>query len=238
VALWYIGSMRAYVWAIVIGACGSNSEHHGNADASGADACIAVAPTIVYISRAGGTYTMGPTDDSRTNTSSVITSNVMLMPPITVDADWTAVMTCVQSKFAGFNVTITDVDPGTAPHTELVVIDHPQQIGVSNGVLSISPFHCMLVPNAVAFLMWADAGNNPSRCWTAAQTIASSFGLDHEYACPDLMTFLSNCGAFDSKTFTDVDAPCGEYSARACACGGTTQNSFKTLHTNLGTTCI
>jgi hypothetical protein len=229
--------MRGCAWAIAVAACGGSGSHQREIDAPSGDACIPTAATVVYMNRAGGAYTTGP-DDSRTNTSAVIMSNVTLPPPTIVDADWTTVMTCVQSKFAGLNVTITDVDPGTMPHTELVVIDHPQQIGAPNGVLSLSPFNCMLVTNGIPFLMWADNLTNPSRCWTAAQTIASSFGLDHEFACPDLMTYLSNCGTFDSKTFTDVDAPCGEYSARACACGGTTQNSFKRLQANLGSTCM
>jgi hypothetical protein len=45
------------------------------------------------------------------------------------------------------------------------------------------------------------------------------------------MTYLSGCGA---KTFQDVDAQCGEYSARECMCGGSTQNSVEHLYTTLG----
>ncbi|MBA2538440.1 MAG: hypothetical protein H0V17_02290 [Deltaproteobacteria bacterium] len=48
------------------------------------------------------------------------------------------------------------------------------------------------------------------------------------------MTFLSGCG---EKSFTDAEVPCGESEARACNCGGNTQNSYAYLADLLGETC-
>src|SRR5690606_14824245 len=36
------------------------------------------------------------------------------------------------------------------------------------------------------------------------------------------------------KSFQDIDAPCGEYSARACSCGGNTQNSYQHIMDTFG----
>ena len=68
-------------------------------------------------------------------------------------------------------------------------------------------------------------------CETAAQEIGHAYGLDHVMVCKDPMTYLTGCGA---KTFQDVDAPCGERDARACADGGATQNSHQHLLDVLG----
>jgi uncharacterized protein (TIGR03382 family) len=45
------------------------------------------------------------------------------------------------------------------------------------------------------------------------------------------MTYLYNCG---DKSFQNVAASCGEYSARACQCNGNTQNSVAMLDARLG----
>lgn len=68
-------------------------------------------------------------------------------------------------------------------------------------------------------------------CTAAAQVAAATFGLDHEHYCPDVMTFLTGCG---DKSFTDHEAPCGAFEERDCACGGSTQNSYRKLLELLG----
>ncbi len=61
--------------------------------------------------------------------------------------------------------------------------------------------------------------------------IAHAYGLDHEYLCKDVMTYLRGCG---SKSFVDAEAPCGESKKRHCEGGSPTQNSFKRLVDVLG----
>jgi hypothetical protein len=232
---------RIGILLITVAACGDNRLAPNDA-AIEPDAPSCGAPRTVFLNRGGGTYTAGP-DDSSSNTSSILTATATLPAPTVVEADWTSFVACVKTKFAPFNVVFTEVDPGASPHTELVVIDKPSQIGVQNGVASISPLKCAaaglqgaLVEQAIVFMMWSAVAAS-EHCYIGAQTLANSFGLDHEFSCPDLMTFLSSCGPSVNKTFTDADVPCGEASARACTCGASTQNSFQYLTATLGAAC-
>jgi hypothetical protein len=68
-------------------------------------------------------------------------------------------------------------------------------------------------------------------CETIAMEVGHSYGLDHEYLCKDVMTYLRGCGA---KRFVDETVPCGEAKKRACETGGTTQNSYRHLLDVLG----
>src|SRR5205814_6592448 len=64
-------------------------------------------------------------------------------------------------------------------------------------------------------------------CWTAAQEVAHTFGLDHEFLQKDPMTYIQGD---TPKRFRDVDADCGELATRACACAGRPkQNSYRLI---------
>ena len=228
--------MKRLVVTVLVTACGGGDSPAIDAPAGDAPSCIPGTPHVVFLNRAGGAYTKG-NDDSTTNTSSIINANITLPAPNVVESDWTTFVSCVKSKFTSFAIDITEIDPGTAPHVEFVVIDNAQQIGFGQGTFSVSPFNCNVLVNPIQFLMWNENGaDNPSRCWSGSQTIGNGFGLDHAFSCPDLMTFQTNCGPVDQKTFTDVDVPCGEFSARNC-CSGPTQNSFQRLLLNAGASC-
>jgi hypothetical protein len=143
-------------------------------------------------------------------------------------------MTCVWQMYAPFDVEVTDVDPGPAPHIESMVGGTPGQVGMSQGVGGVAPMNtdCSVVERAIVFTFADVYGDDvQSICETVAQESAHALGLDHEHLCQDPMTYLYGCGA---KSFQDVDADCGEYSARECMCGGTTQNSVQTLLQILG----
>src|SRR5688572_22364437 len=109
-------------------------------------------PRTVFLNRGGGTYVQGA-ENSSTNTSSIIDMERTVAPPNVVEADWTFFVGCMTEKFAPFNVVITDQDPGAIEHTELVVIDAPGDVGLQNGVVSVSPFNCEVVPRAIPFLV-------------------------------------------------------------------------------------
>lgn len=193
----------------------------------------AAAPIIFYMNRSGGTYYPG-NNDSRTNRSSIVDQASTVSAWNVSTTGWSYVMTCLQDLFSRYNVVITDVDPGNVPHYESVIAGYPQEVGMQQGVGGVSPyaFDCGVIPNSIVFTFAGVYGSDyQGICETAAQEIAHSFGLDHEYLCEDPMTYLYNCG---DKTFQDVAARCGEYSARNCQCGATTQNSVQLLTQRLG----
>ncbi len=195
------------------------------------DDTSAHAAVIFYVNKNGGTYVPGH-NDARTNRSTIV-SQTRTVPAWTVSAaGWQQVMTCMNTMVQRWNVTITDVDPGNVPHYELVTAGRPQDIGMQQGVGGVSPFSCGTINNSIVFTFAEVYGTDyRSVCETNAQEIAHSFGLDHERLCQDPMTYLSGCG---QKTFQNTAAACGEYSNRACQCGGSTQNSVALLDQRIG----
>ena len=191
----------------------------------------AEAPTIIYMNRDGGTYTPGQ-NNSATNRSTIPNFTATVPSWGVSESGWQQVMDCVTAQFAPFNVVVTDIDPGDVDHIESVVAGRPQNIGMQSGVGGVSPFSCGIIDRSIVFTFAEVYGNNLQEiCHTAAQEVAHSFGLDHEYLCSDPMTYLGGCGA---KSFQDIDASCGEFSRRSCQCGGSTQNSVQMMLTRLG----
>jgi hypothetical protein len=184
-----------------------------------------------FMNRNGGTYVPG--DNDSVNNTSTIPEMVSTIPPYPYsEASWQAFMECSRAMWAPFNVTITDEDPGAVAHIECVVGGSDADIG-RDGILGVSPSTCGILERSIVYVFAADVGNDPQyMCEIAAQEIAHSLGLDHEYLCEDPMTYLSDpCGP---RTFQDVDAQCGEFVPRGCACTGATQNSFRLLLNRLG----
>lgn len=230
---------------VALGACGPDGSPEDDVPVSdAADAPVCPPARLIFLARGGGTYMQAADDDSSANRSRIVTNTMTFPPPTIVDGDWPAFVTCVRSKFERFNVIVTEQDPGAAAHVELVVIDQPSQLMLANGASGIAPFECdpgggpRDFERGVPFLMWNAIRTTADRCWTASQVLGNTYGLDHALACPDLMTVQGGCpGLGDAKTFTDADVPCGEASARACTCGGATQNSFRYLTDVLGAGC-
>jgi hypothetical protein len=235
--------MRAWgIAAIALGvlvACGDDS---GNTpiDAPAVDpvdAAVdapAVTTRIVFLNRNGGTYTVG-NFDSVANTQNYSTTTVQAQPYPYGDPEWATTKDCVTALFSPFNVNIVDVDPGAVDHVEVLVTTTPQTFGVQSGTTGIAPAtaDCSAYERGLALVFATSFGQGGTRlvCEQIASMIAADYGLDWAMHCPDVMTYLSNCG---DKAFRDVDAMCGEFSARACRCGGTTQNSYRFLAGRLG----
>jgi MYXO-CTERM domain-containing protein len=196
----------------------------------------------IFFNRAGGHYTEGGYPDSRSNINGIGTGT---LPPFSCGDDaWHTIMQCLKKGFGRYDVVVTDVDPGTTPHTETVVAGSPEDIGLpSGGIAGIASMGCdQAFENGVSFAFSETSGCTQSglldMCWTAAQETAHLFGLDHEVACQDFMTYDSACGF--NKSFTLTAAHCGEYAnppagesdygPHDCYCTGTTmQNSDQTL---------
>jgi hypothetical protein len=195
-------------------------------------------------------------DDSSSNRSSVACSGSggSLQPFEYGDAKWAELMGCVRQIFAPFNIVITDIDPGSTEHMEVMVAGSPGQIGLQiPGVLGVAPATCGYVDRAVAYVFANESyfggggGNIDELCSTVGQEIAHTWALDHERLAADPMTYIPYSGR---RTFQDVDAPCGELSGNRtckrydfngdgtvdlnCPQSGPTQNSVQEILARFG----
>lgn len=192
---------------------------------------------IIYLNRTGVTLTPGD-DDSRTNRSSIITSQRTVPAWNTSATNWAATVACMKDMFSRWDVTVTDVNPGNVPHMEAVFGGSPQNIGMQQGVGGVSPFteDCAVIENSIVFTFTSVFPDNPQMiCEVMAQEVAHSYGLDHELLASDPMTYLQYNG---KRTFKDQTVSCGESSSRACGIGGSVcrpnQNSVQLLTERLG----
>ncbi len=194
-------------------------------------------PLILYINKNGVTLAPGD-NDARTNKSTLVTQTTAV-PAWTVSATaWSQIMSCTQTMFAPFNITVTDVDPGaTVSHMESVVTTLSSTIGMDPNVGGVSPYTigCDYIPNSIVFTFAQAFNGDPETvCEVMAQEMAHSIGLDHQMLASDPMTYLDYTGL---QSFKDQTVSCGEYQNRACGlqgeCGAT-QNSYQMLMTRVG----
>jgi hypothetical protein len=195
-----------------------------------------VSSRIVYLKRcplSGCVLRYGTQDDSRTGTSMIVEEGTRVLGAFTQPTEvWNDLVACVQQTFAPFDITITDQNPGDVPHflnviggrVSDVTSKHPNAAG-------LAPFNCREIPNAIVYTFDVFGPDVHRLCWTSAQEIAHAFGLEHQYLQKDPMTYLD--GDLP-KRFRDVVAPCGEYMAAGCSCGGTTQNTYRKILALLG----
>jgi hypothetical protein len=182
--------------------------------APGSAGALAKSRTI-YLNRRGISVAPGASD-SRTDRSSIVDRPRSVPPWSTSEATWSATKACVAAMFAPFAVTITDVDPGAAPHIEAVLGGAPGDLGLPANVGGVSPFtaSCGVVERSIVFAFTAVLPASPQRiCEVVAQEIAHSYGLDHELLAPDPMSYLPYAG---SRAFQEAVAPCGELQPRPC----------------------
>src|SRR5450755_4064832 len=101
--------MRALALVVLV-ACGG-SDHVPDATC---------APAIVYLDRGGGSYDHGALDDATANLSVIVDVPRVLPPWPHDDANWGDLVSCIRTALAPFPLQVTEVDPGVAPHVELV----------------------------------------------------------------------------------------------------------------------
>lgn len=191
----------------------------------------------IFLQRSAVDLTPGE-DDAAKGISSVL-ANASNKPARTKawsggDKKWKSVVTCVQKLFSPFDVVVTDTRPSDANFLMVAVGGTPADIGMKGGhhVAGLAPFHGGVIPRAVVFAFSATNKNDVQAvCETIGMEVAHAYGLDHEYLCKDVMTYLQSCG---KKTFVDADASCGEAKKRACEGGAPTQNSYQRLVAVLG----
>jgi uncharacterized protein (TIGR03382 family) len=158
--------------------------------------------TIFMNKCTGGCTVVSGTTDNRTDHSDIATSGTHVLTQFSQSqAVWNATMSCMNDMFAQFNVVITDVDPGSTPHMEIMVAGTASQLlgSGSQGILGIADVSCSQIgtcdsflPNALVFAFANDPyySNAPLEiCATAAQEIAHTWALDHVVDASDPMTY-------------------------------------------------
>lgn len=207
-----------------------------------------IVPRVLYLDRcAGGCAILATANDATMNNSTIPMgkASYTLSAFAFGDADWNAVVKCVQDAFSPYQLTVTDQKPADGVvYNKTFVAGLPSEIGQSADVLGIAPLasNCAVLNDVAAFAFAnqhtpTDRVNNI--CWTVAQESAHTYGLDHEYqykdktsACNDPMTYRTDCGG--EKFFRDEPADCGEFTVRDCKCNRQFQDSDGELLTIFG----
>ncbi len=192
---------------------------------------------VIYLNKDKVTITPG-TDDAPHGVSSVAAA-IHPDGPVTMPGwkgskkAWGQVVTCVKKMFQPFDVEVTDERPTTDNFLMVAVGGRPKDLGSKDKRVSgLAPFNGDVIPKAVVYGFAAQVGHDVRvTCETIAMEVAHAYGLDHEYLCKDVMTYLSGC---KNRSFVDKDAPCGEKKKRACHGGAATQNSYQRLLSVLG----
>jgi hypothetical protein len=147
---------------------------------------------LLFLNRCPEGCTVRPSsfDDSRRDLSMVPTSTSTLPPFPHGDDIWEETVRCVQKMFAPFELTVTDVDPGDAPHFENFVAGRPSDLGLGPEIGGIASSLCGVIDNAVSFTFAERMGNADALCVVIAHEAGHNFGLEHEMLCNDPMTYL------------------------------------------------
>ncbi|HEY5950648.1 MAG TPA: Ig-like domain-containing protein [Kofleriaceae bacterium] len=148
-----------------------------------------------------------------------IASNSTLTPFPWGDAAWQQVVSCVKDVFEPYNVNITDVDPGTANHFEVMIAGSPTDVGMATTIGGVAPGQgtscTSYLNNALVFdfaKVWGPSGSCGTTCIedicaTAAQEIGHTWQrLDHVIVNEDPMTYFNSQ---TRKYFQNVSAQCG-----------------------------
>jgi hypothetical protein len=148
-------------------------------------------------------------------------------------AKWSALMECVREEYSAFSITITDKRPGSGDYIMLVVGGRSDLFGLDRGVAGSASYTGGVLPNGIGYAFEKNHGGDQRLlCETVAHEIGHTLGLDHEYLCEDLMSYLRGCG---EKHFVNEEAACGEFKARGCHPGEPEQNTWEHLSEVLGT---
>ncbi len=174
---------------------------------------------ILYLNRNGGDFYPGPDNSSR-NTSTLVRSPVRVPAYRRSNTQWAQLLAASQAEYAPYDITVTDVDPGAVAHVEVVVSGSPSMIGQPSTAAGISPLagDCTVIERSIVFAFDDLLYDVNDQMRVVTHEAGHSFGLDHEFFCQDTMSYLFTCAA--PKHFQNGNQYCGEYSARACACGG------------------
>ncbi|HTL34085.1 MAG TPA: Ig-like domain-containing protein [Kofleriaceae bacterium] len=174
--------------------------------------------------------------NSLNNTWPIGSQRTLTKFPFT-DANWNAVVTCVKDVFEPFNVVVTDVDPGTAGHFEIMIGGLPTDLGFQSDIGGVAPPGCFngYLNNALVFdfaKAWSYGASTCDTkcvediCDTAAQEIGHTWAnMDHSTNKMDPMTYFQYSRR---KYFQDADQQCGSDCNMGTGPGGVTCSGTNT----------
>src|SRR3569623_402428 len=108
----------------------------------------------IFLNRCTNGCTVRPgATDSRVDDSSLVNGTRQLTAFSGTEAQWQTILACVKDTFSVFNVNVTDVDPGSADHFEIMVAGTSPQLGLGASTYGVSPFSCnsACLPDALVY---------------------------------------------------------------------------------------
>jgi len=204
---------------LVLAACGHPAESP--------DAAVCT-PSIVYLNRTGGMYTHSSLDDATQNQSIVVDVPRTLAPWPGDSVNWGDLTACIHEALKVFPVQVTETDPGTVPHVELVFTD---TYWADPAVTHVFPSSCRRGHQIE--LVFGTALATPTRACELAMAglVEMTMQLGPAENCLDFTSPANDCGV---RFFLDADLDCVDAATNlpaACRCDTTktTQNSFGAL---------
>ncbi len=201
---------------LLLAACGSSAR------AIDAAPCE---PATVYLDRQGGAYDHGQIDNAGENLAVVVDGPRTLPPWPGDDVAWTETAQCIRDALAPFAVTVTEQDPGTTLHFELVFTT---SYWGGTPLTYLAPSACR--PGHEIEVIFGDALPTANdACETALAGFAELAALLSPSAnCLDFTSPAMECGL---RYFVAGMEQCVDESDQAspCRCGGTTEDTFAAL---------
>lgn len=209
---------------VVVGLVAVASCGNGDNPAPPIDAC---GPATLFLNRNGGIYDPAPFDDATINGTVLLDEPITLAPWPHDERTWQSTARCIRDSLAPFPIGITEVDPGTAAHFEIVFTT--SYWAGSPGTTSVIPDACRS-GHELEFVFGDALPSDIAACHTALASFAKMTALLSTASnCRDVLDRSQDC--VPMREFLDETLPCvdGANQPTTCRCGGTTQNSFRAM---------
>jgi hypothetical protein len=234
-------NLRVFIVTVAIG-CGGGGGDKLDAGAVNdtPTGCVPGSQAIatVYLNFTGATYSpaAGGMDDATINIANPIDMTRTLAPwPYSNTAE---IKACVEEALKPFRIMVTDVDPGAAPHHEIVMTTESWENAATRR--SVSSPNCGAIRNSVSFVFGTPVGNDTEiNCDDVLlQFAVASAGLDHVMDCHDYLAGVGAVPACGPKTWLTTPVQCGDGTTpHNCTCGGQFQISKKKMTDKFGASC-
>jgi hypothetical protein len=195
---------------------------------------VAEAKTAIYLNRNTTRVSIG--ENSAKNNAWAFTDAPVEVEGWQADETaWADTLACVEILIADFDAEVVEAEPTEGSYIEVIIsgnaptdFDLPFTV---NGIGVATP-ECKPHPFALGVVFPRAVDDDVAdTCTGIAFIIGVSMGLEASIGESEVMSFVP----YPTKTFTDVDLPCGTSSAvDTCRCGEPTQNSYRHLLQTFG----